>query len=369
MKSNRRSRQKKQVKALVWAAAACVIAWGGKGGWRTACAAQTQATSEDLEASQAEPLEGDQEEIDRLLEEYFGEMDQEELDQGELDFVPGLSSNLVADPQLVMEPVKEGRIRYTLPNGNFYISSVPNGMITEKPVNMVVPAGAVGVAQKDDELAWLPQSWNFTEAGVYHITMLFYETPSQNVQDFNVYEVNHYFTIIGNSDGRLGAVPAPEGFRISMARRDGRSLKFENPACLFLEGDGLFEILYEDLKGKGITFKTMFRRDTIAPFLTFSKEPEKGIYTGPVEFFPSEADCSIYMAYNGSKGYAVGNTLTAAGNYELEIRDQTGNSRVYYLRIRQTYDLVDRRVIIMILIVLCGVAVRLVFLRRNMRVL
>ena len=75
------------------------------------------------------------------------------------------------------------------------------------------------------------------------------------------------------------------------------------------------------------------------------------------------------MDYNGNRGYAVGNVLTAAGNYELSVEDAAGNRRAYRLRIRQTYDLMDGRLLLLILIMLAIIGIRLAAARRDMRVL
>lgn len=107
----------------------------------------------------------------------------------------------------------------------------------------------------------------------------------------------------------------------------------------------------------------------MAPFLSFSGEMELEGITGPVEIYPSEPDCQIFINYNGNHGYAAGSVLTAAGNYELSVKDDAGNERVYHFRIRQTYSLIDRRIIVAGIMVLVLGAVRFAALRRNMRIL
>ena len=114
---------------------------------------------------------------------------------------------------------------------------------------------------------------------------------------------------------------------------------------------------------------TEFRRDTTAPFLSFSPEPEPGGISGPVEFYPSEQGCKVMMNYNGNRGYAAGSTLTAAGNYELSVEDEAGNSRTYHLKLRQTYNPVDWRIFAMVAVAAAAAVIRLLFLRRDMRVL
>lgn len=308
--------------------------------------------------------DGDGDEIQQMIEDYFQQIEDGEISAGE-----PVVSEKIENPRLVMGLEDNGQIRYTLPNGSFYTASVPSGMITERPVDIVIPGNGVGVVQKDDNIPELPESWHFTEEGVYHVTMLFYQFPYQGKADYNVYEVNHWFVIAGKANGKLGAIPAPESFQITEARRDGTRLEPVNPACLFMDEDGVYEVFYEDTAGLGIQKKTVFYRDTTAPFLTFSQEMGQEALTPPVEFAPSEPGSKIYISYNGNRSYAAGTTLTAAGSYGLEIVDDAGNSRLYHLRIRQIYKLADTRVIVIALVFLCAVAARLLYLRRNMKVL
>ncbi len=319
------------------------------------------------ETAQADGIDGspgDLDDLDGIIEEYFRQVDSGQISAGDQ-----AQSEMIENPHMEMSLEDGGMIRYTLPNGCFFGSSVPNGMITEKPVDLVLMSGTVGVVSKDDGLASPPEEWHFTEPGVYHVTLLSYLMPSGDGKDYNVYEVDYWFVIAGEADGRLGALPAPEGFHITGAKRDGLAVKEFDPACLFLERDGLYEIFYEDDDGRGIRLATRFLRDTTAPFLTFSKDLSRGPVTAPVQFSPSEPESRIYMGYNGNKSYAPADTLTAAGSYELEIRDPAGNSRTYHLRIRQVYRLIDVRMIVMALLILCAAAARLLYLRRNMRVL
>lgn len=303
-------------------------------------------------------------EIDQIIEDYF-----KQLEAGELGPEEEISSKKITDPPLKMEGHKDGGIRYTLPNGNLFISSVPKGMVSTRPVELSLPQGAVGVVQKDGEPFAVPDSWTFTETGSYQVTLLMYQASAENSTDYNVYEVNFPFVIAGKQDKNLGAIPAPEGFKITGVRKNGRLEAADSDVCVFLKGDGGFEILYTDVETGSMHFQTSFVRDTTAPFLSFSQETNGEALIGPVNFTPSEQDCRVVMSYNGSKSYVMGDTLTAPGSYELAVEDRSGNRRACHLKIRQTYKLVDYRVIITALLVLAGTVARLLFLRRNMRVL
>lgn len=302
------------------------------------------------------------EEIEQILNEYLKNIDGEEL---ETEF---MVSSKVIDPVMEMKP-EEGKFRYILPNGNYFISSVPNGMISAEAIDFQLPEGTIGLVWKDDVSLTVPNSWHFSQKGNYHVRLLILQLPGDMRVDYNIYEVNFYFTIIDRKDNTLGAVTAPNGFVITGVRLDGKLQEIEQKRCFFLKGDGYYEFQFESLEYEGVLASTAFIRDTRAPFLSFSKELKPEGVSEPVEFYPSEQGCQIYMNYNGSRGYAVSNSLTAAGNYELTVEDSTGNQRGYHIRIRQTYNLIDKRILLGIAVLGVAAGVRLVFLRRNMRVL
>jgi len=51
------------------------------------------------------------------------------------------------------------------------------------------------------------------------------------------------------------------------------------------------------------------------------------------------------------------------------VTDQVGNTRYYQVNIRQTFNLIDTRLIILALILLGAMGIRLLFIRRDMRVI
>ena len=325
----------------------------------------TQGNEEDKDIQNLEDWEEEvsDEEIERILNEYL-----KNIDEGELQ-TESMTSSKVIDPVMEMKPEGQKKFRYTLPNGNYFISSIPNGMISAEAVDFELPEGTIGLVWKDDVSLAFPKSWHFTQKGNYHIRLLILQPLGDMTIDYNVYEVNFYFTIINRKDNTLGAVPAPNGFVITEARVDGKQQNIENKRCFFLKQDGYYEFEFESLEHEGLLLGTVFTRDTKAPFLSFSEEIKFEGVPGPVEFYPSEQGCEIYMNYNGSRGYAVSNSLTAAGSYELTVQDSVGNHRGYHIRIRQTYNLMDKRILMGILVIAAVAGVRIVFLRINMKVL
>lgn len=319
---------------------------------------------EDEDFSDISDYEGDvtEDELDRALGEYIDQMDMGALIQ------ENGTAGKVEDPVL-KEEAKDGKFKFILPNGNSFTSSVPKGMITSDAVDLELPEGTVGLVNVDDEGEKFAGSWHFTQPGNYALRLLMYQQPGGMAADYNLYEIHFYFTIIEKRDNTLGVFPAPEGFVIKEVKRDGRPLKLSGERGCFLEDDGYYEIRCEWEGQEGIFVDAGFTRDTTAPFLSFSEELKPEGVSGPIEFYPSEPDCRVSMNYNGNHGYAVGNVLTAAGNYELSVEDEAGNRRVYHLRIRQTYNPVDWRVILAAAAILAVAGIRLVMLRRDMRIL
>ena len=328
---------------------------------------QTAGDSADLEITEEDLLENPEDisdaELNQMVDEYLKQLG------GGGASVDQMTSETIKNPRLKMESAGKGKIRYTLPNYSSFTATVPSGMITERKVEFEFPNGVMGTVQKDDQRSSLIDEAVFMETGVYRLKLLFYQSPSAEIQDYNVYEVSYCFTIIGETDGSLGVVTAPEQFEISEVIKDGVPQKEVNPEYFFLGEDGIYEIRYQDLETGMIHLETNFVRDTTAPFLTFSKELTGDDVVGPVSFTSSEPGSAVTVTYNGNQGQIGTDTLTAGGFYELKVSDQVGNSRTYYVNIRQTYKLIDTRLVILALILLTGMGLRLLFLRRNMRVI
>ncbi len=325
-------------------------------------------SEEELTAEEGEE-ELTEEELEQLMQRYMTQMglSQEGTLEDQLDEA-ALDAQKITEPPLRLSKEAGGNIRYTLPNGSFFIVNVPEGMITSQPVEFSVSQGIAGVVQYQDDLDRLPENWHFDQKGSYRVKFLSYQPPSGGVGDYYAYEVNFHFTIIGQSDGSLGAMPAPEGFRISDVWLDGQKLNLEQDRCFFFRDDGRYAFRFIDEAGQNIQVETAFQRDTSAPFLTFSKELSDGQAEGPLEFYPSEPGCKVFVGYNGEYGYTGEYVLSAPGSYELTVEDQVGNKRIYHVGVRQVFRILDIRMIAAGAVLLLLGAIRLIFLRQNMKV-
>lgn len=298
--------------------------------------------------------------INQFIEEYMKKIEADEVQFEDLEM------DHVKDPSMRMAITEDGNIRYTLPDGEYFDVTVPNGIITGNAVEFYPHSDIAAVVTKDGESTSLFNSWRFSSPGNYHIKMLFYGFDDDTYENNEIYEVNFYFTIIDRVSGSVGAVPTPDGFEIISAKKDGVPLSIENPACLFLDGDGRFEIRYRDIETRSVYAATSFERDTTAPFLTFSKDLGNGKVQGPVTFTTSDVSDRVYLSYNGYTAETVNYELTDAGSYGLEVVDTAGNSRFYYLEISRKSGLLNTKLIILALILLLGAGARFLLSARDM---
>lgn len=318
---------------------------------------------EENEDTESIPDDVYDQDIDQFIQQYFEEMERSEV-------IPeGFEMSETIIPELEMEAGERGTIRYRLPNGEAFETTVPNGMITSEPVVIDPPDGILGTVQKDGGSSSVIRDWYFKDPGNYRIQMVFYKTDNMESSDYNVYEVTHSFTIIEKKTGKLGAVTAPEKFSIISVKRNGVPQQITHDQCVFLHEDGNYEIRYKDLTDGNIYITSAFELDTTAPFLTFSEEIADGPLVGPVEFYPSEVGNKVTVSYNGNTAETVTNVLKTAGRYILSVSDDAGNSRSYTVIIRQTFRLLDMRMVILAVIILILTGIRLFMLRRDMRVL
>ena len=128
----------------------------------------------------------------------------------------------------------------------------------------------------------------------------------------------------------------------------------KHPEMVFLEEDGVYEIRFRDQKTGSIFVSTQFEKDTLAPFLTFSKDIDDGAVEGPIEFVKHEPSDQVELLYNGNFGQAPGNTLETPGMYRLRVTDEAGNSRAYQVEIKQKYRIFEAKTVIAVLLFLMG---------------
>lgn len=335
----------------------------------TAIIDESDGDTEDLDEDLSEDISD--EELDQIIEQYFHEIQMDEFENSGGEKLPDSQEIMKTIPlkEMVMEKDSSGNLRYSFPDGNYFTSSVPWGMVSSKPVDVRISPGNVGIVRHDDTINALSDSWHFTENGNYEIQVLSYQNTSGKIEKYQAYETYFFFRIVSELDSTLGAVPAPQDFQISKVVLDGKEQKIENPRAFFLGRDGRYEIEYTSQKYPDFVMKTSFVHDTTAPFLSFSPELQNREAAETVEFFPSEPDCKVYMVYNGEQGYAVSNKLTVAGNYDLIVEDTAKNQRKYHLKIRQVYKIIDFRVIGTGMILLLLMGIRFFFLRRDMKII
>lgn len=302
-------------------------------------------------------------EIYSFVNEYL-----EKLESGEIT-IEGYSEEKIIDPKLQLKPGDHEQIRYILPDGRYFETSVPQGMCSSEAVTMWIPEGVMGIVTKDGEPILKYNEFQLEDPGDYQITMTFLSFAMDDGGVTDVYEVNHNFTILSKAINDIDRISAPEGFEIVSAAKDGAVIELTNKRELLLSGDGRYEIKYEDCGSNKISYISTINLDTEPPVILFSEDITKGTVKGPVEFTTPETDAVIYISYNGRREEASSMNLSVPGKYRLEIFDIAGNYSSYAVEIRQSWKIFEPQMVIMTLLVLLGVTIKIVVQRRNIKVL
>ncbi len=208
---------------------------------------------EDWEAAlEGEELGGElgedpEEDLEALIQAYLEELQGEPYAYGQEEI------EKVVDPPLTVELVN-GKIRSVFPNGGYFTSTVPQGMTASQPVELSLSTGCIGIVENGGLSVTLTGSRRFTEAGDYQVQILSYQPPEESPQneDYGLYESHFYFRILGETDSRMGMVPAPERFLIQSVTLDGMPQAVEDPRCFFLKGyHSALPLLFSGAGGEG----------------------------------------------------------------------------------------------------------------------
>lgn len=292
----------------------------------------------------------------------------EKLESGEIT-IDGYYEEKIINPVLQMQTGKHGRIRNILPDGRYFESSIPNGMLSSEPVTIWLPEGVMGIVTRDGEMDLKYNEFQLEDPGDYQITMTFLSFAADDGSISEVYEVNHKFTILPKAVNNINRITAPHGFQIVSLSKDGTPLVLSDEHEISLNGDGIYEIGFVDSRSKNISYISMINLDTKPPIILFSVDISKGTVKGPVEFSSPEEDATIYISYNGRREKAATKTLSVPGNYRLEVFDLAGNYSSYAVEIRQSLKIFEPQMIIMAVLILLGMTIKVIMQRRNIKVL
>lgn len=257
--------------------------------------------------------------------------------------------------------------RYTLPNGAWFSSSIPAGSVTTGTIRLTCSDDLYLFEAMRDKYLFNPSDGStFSEAGTYEF--LFHTGNLDEGEPMVFYELPVSFQICEPVTNALSRIEVPFGFHLQEALQNGTKKQVSgNPVTL--DTDGTWQITFASDVDPQMIYRLNFVLDREAPELWFSKPIDQGAVRAPLTIKPLEEDCEI-LVKKGSEPVSLQNqAITYGGLYQVIARDQAGNERSYSVQIRYQIFSSTLGVIILSVLLLSGLGIYLLYLRRHIQVL
>lgn len=267
----------------------------------------------------------------------------------------GLTFEEAKDVQLTFDTAAN-RYQYTLPNKYQMQVSVPNGAVTSGPVILQAEKETTDITIKKDNETYDPgDSYYFSQPGNYELEMLC-SPGDYSGDDLVIYQYHFSFQILKDGCTRQNFLVAPDGYQIGHITREGQPVTVTNPICMNLSEDGNYQIRFS---AEGLPdYRLSFKKDTLAPTLTFSKSvvSTKALKL-PVSFEKAREDSQVRVYRDGNEVQLSEQTLQQGGWYLISVSDKAGNSRSYHFFVKQNYHLFNKHLAVLLGVVLLGVLI------------
>lgn len=272
----------------------------------------------------------------------------------------------ISDLRAERDPTSGG-FRYTLPNDTWFSCNIPAGSVTTGTIQLTCSDDLyLFEVKRDDSFLNPSESSAFSEAGTYEFL---FHTGNLDVEEPMVfYELPVSFQICGPVTNTLSRMEVPYGFHIQEALQNGtRRQTSGNP--VILDTDGTWQITFALDTDPQVIYRLEFILDREAPELWFSKPIDQGAVRAPLTIKPLEKDCEI-LVKKGSEPVSLQNqAITYGGIYQVVVRDQAGNERSYSVQIRYQVFPSSLGAIILSVLLISGLSIYLLYLRRHIQIL
>lgn len=283
-------------------------------------------TNPSIDTSKYENLSLD--EMEAILNKEYsnGEMDAEELQdvEGNLENYHAVQQTLT-DLKVTYSPV-EG-YKYTFPDANSLIMSVPDGAVTSQSVRVQNSGYLVVKVTKDGEALLGSSGTYYTDPGNYTVDFQSL-TVNQNAMTVNNYQSTVSFTIEDSEYTKNTQRVAPRGFTITGVTIDGETqLVGTRQRDYNAEKDGSYQIEYVADKDSSVTYTESFILDRVAPEITFSQPIEKKVFP-PVQMTCNDPEATVKIIKGGLELEST-DELATGGVYTVIAVDKAGNETSY----------------------------------------
>lgn len=221
-------------------------------------------------------------------------------------------------------------------------SNVPNGAVVASAVQVVPASRITQYVYQNGELINAPEDNQYKEPGCYEIistTFLSEEEGSKKADSSSktMLQTRFVFRIIEDGTSEISVISAPEGFRFDSITYEGQAQEIPEHGFYFMEKEGNYRFVLISNEDDSLYYTLEFCRDTIAPFLEFSKEINGGNVETPLVYSCKEKNVT-YEIYRNNERYMLSEPeLNYGGYYRIIVSDTYGNEREYEFNLVTRY--------------------------------
>lgn len=239
----------------------------------------------------------------------------------------------------------------------FFYSNVPNGIITNDPVNIDLTEGNDWTLYKDGEPMEAASLRGIEGQGAYVLS----------VQDRTGGQSNFTFCIVHSVTNQLNTFDVPPGFHLTDVTLDGKGITINSLNRQNLVQDGKYTASFA-CDEIGSSYTTTVTVDRTPPSLALANVKD-GTATGEVSLEDVSPEDKLEVTLNG-KPYQVSfmRKLTEHGDYKVTVTDPAGNSVSYVFTIRVYLTISSVMVFVLAGLLCAALIVYGIGVRRHVRI-
>ena len=163
------------------------------------------------------------------------------------------------------------------------------------------------------------------------------------VENSFIYETHFDFDILDSATTYIGVIEVPLGFTFKEILHNGKNIDIPDGSYYFIDRDGEYSFTFSSDKFKDCEYSFSMKRDSVAPFLTFSKDIYSGVVKAPVYYdyaHNEEAKVSVFID-NTAIEMAPKSECYTDGWYTFIVTDEANNERIYKFYVKGNYKIIS----------------------------
>lgn len=229
--------------------------------------------------------------------------------------------------------------RQSFPNGKGFFTSLPDGMLTNGGVKLVIEEGLIFELYKGDRSISYQSGNIITDPGNYVLRVISLANPML-AEDRNHYSANFKFRILSGAVNDITSFIPPEGFVVKEAGLNGKRLPFRDGNHILIEQDGLYLFVVESTPVSGLRYDIRVEVDTAPPDIVLTGVLDGQEADSGVSFASTDAK-AVFKLYdsNGDERMTTPGYVSEPGSYTLTATDPWGNTRMVSFTILRSYKM------------------------------